>query len=181
MLQSSLLNVCITCGLSLHRACVLLTLAPDFNFKIRVFPTCFKCVRTICGVAWVVDAVFARLFVCEFVVLLWCCVWFVPFCSVVLIGLGLFWGLARVVLFCCVGVAVLFCLLVGLFVGWSVHWLVGWLRFCVLFVFVLRCCVLCWLMRLVMLSRVVLLLGFGVAWFGLGVCFGSKWCGVKCL
>ena len=86
---------------------------------------------------WVVDAVFARLCVCVFVVLLWCCVWFVPFCSVLLIGLGLFWGLARVVLFCCVGVAVLFCLIVGLFVGWSVHWLVG----CALVFYLCLCCV----------------------------------------
>ena len=108
-------------------------LGARLQFQDSRISTCFTCVRTICGVVWVVDAVFPRLFVCVFVVLLWCCVWFVLFCSVVLIGLGLFWGLARVVWFCCVGVAVCFvCLLVCSLVGRSIGWLVVlWCFICV--------------------------------------------------
>ena len=139
----------------------------EFRPRLVVTYLCYAlCCRDVhfCGVVRVVDAVFARLFVCAFV--LWCCFWFVPFGFVVLFWFGSFWGLVRVVLFCFSFWVVLCCVFVGLLVCLLVGWSIGWLRFAVLFVFVLCCCFLCWLMWLVTLSCVVLLFGFGIVLFG---------------
>ena len=111
----------------------------EFRPRLVVTYVCYAlCCRDVhfCGVVRVVDAVFARLFVCVFVcyfVVVLFLVRSVLFCCIVLVWVVLGFGSRCVVLL--LFWVVLCCLLVGLLVCLLAGWSIGWL--------VVLCCFIC--------------------------------------